>query len=117
MKVGILMRMLRYMAPSKGKILMVLVVSMLTSLFSVVSIYSILPLLNAVFSSGSTSTATTPGTPLQQTAQFSKSLSRAEEVKTWALNEFQRMFDAPTKQLTLLKICFFLILACLWPIC
>ncbi len=111
MKVGILMRMLRYMAPSKGKILMVLVVSMLTSLFSVVSIYSILPLLNAVFSSGSTSTATTPGTPLQQTAQFSKSLSRAEEVKTWALNEFQRMFDAPTKQLTLLKICFFLILA------
>ena len=90
---------------------MVLVVSMLTSLFSVVSIYSILPLLNAVFSSGSTSTATTPGTPLQQTAQFSKSLSRAEEVKTWALNEFQRMFDAPTKQLTLLKICCFLILA------
>ena len=51
MKFGILMRMLRYMAPSKGKIILVVIVSVLTSLFSVVSIYSILPLLNAVFSS------------------------------------------------------------------
>ena len=51
MKFKILLRMLRYMAPSKGNIILVVVVSLLTSLLSVVSIYSILPLLNAVFSS------------------------------------------------------------------
>jgi len=109
---------------------MVLVVSMLTSLFSVVSIYSILPLLNAVFSSettvGSSSSNgmpslqmreqnTLPGKsitslqPEQKPLEFSKKLTYAEKLKNWALMEFQRIFDAPTKPLKLLKICLFLI--------
>lgn len=33
------------------------------------------------------------------------------EIKNWALGEFQRWFSAPTKELKLLKICIFLILA------
>jgi ATP-binding cassette, subfamily B, bacterial MsbA len=129
MKFGILMRMLRYMAPSKGKIVLVVLVSMLTSLFSVVSIYSILPLLNAVFSTESQvpptnnvpplqkidhnslqGSAARPETPLQKPIGLVVK-SRAEEVKTWALGEFQRLFSAPTKELTLLKICIFLIMA------
>ena len=130
MKFGILLRILRYMAPSKGKIILVLFVSVLTSLFSVVSIYSILPLLNAVFSSENTQPAAAPAPPFQKlehnTLQRGATLSgsspekpaegllktsRAEEWKSWALNEFQRMFSAPTKQLQLLKICLFLIFA------
>ena len=130
MKFGILLRMLRYMTPSKANIILVVVVSVLTSLFSVVSIYSILPLLNAVFSSApaapqttgaqplqernkSTQLSTDPksSTPVQQPLQLSKTTSNAEKVKNWALLEFQRMFAAPTKQLALLKICFFLIFA------
>ena len=114
MKFGILLRVLRYMAPSKGKIILVVIVSVLTSLFSVVSIYSILPLLNAVFSSAPVAQQTTiakSSTPEQQPLQLSKNVTSAEKLKNWALLEFQRMFDAPTKQLALLKICFFLILA------
>jgi len=130
MKFGILMRMLRYMAPSKGKIVLVVIVSILTSLFSVVSIYSILPLLNAVFSTAPAisqnagapkaevsnqntlqSIGAKSSTPAQQPLQLSKNATSAEKLKNWALIEFQRMFDAPTKQLALLKICFFLILA------
>ena len=130
MKVGILMRMLRYMTPSKGKIILVVIVSVLTSLFSVVSIYSILPLLNAVFSSGPAAPQSTAVQPFQernkntqlspdakssqsvaQPLPLPKNVTSAEKLKTWALIEFQRMFDAPTKQLALLKICFFLILA------
>ena len=130
MKSGILVRMLRYMAPSKGNIILVVLISMLTSLFSVVSIYSILPLLNAVFSSENQGQAT-PGTPQFQTvdhnalqgsgtnlttsaqnsAKAPQQLSRAMEIKNWALGEFQRWFSAPTKELKLLKICIFLILA------
>jgi subfamily B ATP-binding cassette protein MsbA len=130
MKAGILMRMLRYMTPSKGKIILVVIVSVLTSLFSVVSIYSILPLLNAVFSSGPAAPQSTavqpfqernkntqlspdakPSSSLPQPLPLTKNVTSAEKLKTWALMEFQRMFDAPTKQLALLKICFFLILA------
>jgi len=130
MKAGILMRMLRYMTPSKGKIILVVIVSVLTSLFSVVSIYSILPLLNAVFSSGPAAPQSTAvqtfqeknkntqlspdaksSTSATQPVPLSKNVTSAEKLKTWALMEFQRMFDAPTKQLALLKICFFLILA------
>ncbi len=130
MKSGILVRMLRYMAPSKGNIMLVVLASMLTSLFSVVSIYSILPLLNAVFSSESNvqQTSGTPPfqtldrntlqgsstnltTPTQNPAKTPQQLSRAMEAKSWALDEFQRWFSAPTKELKLLKICIFLILA------
>jgi len=107
MKFGILLRMLRYMAPSKGKIILVVFVSVLTSMFSVISIYSILPLLNAVFSAE----AAVKPTPAQKPLQITKAISSTEEMKNWALDEFQRMFSAPTKQLTLLKICIFLILA------
>ena len=131
MKFKVLMRMLRYMAPSKGNIILVVVVSLLTSLLSVVSIYSILPLLNAVFSSAPAAAPQTSGaqtlqapnkttqlstdakssTPAQQALPLSKTTTSAEKVKNWALLEFQQMFAAPTKQLALLKICFFLIFA------
>jgi subfamily B ATP-binding cassette protein MsbA len=118
------------MAPSKTNIVLVVVVSILTSLLSVVSIYSILPLLNAVFSSAPAVTQTTAAQPLQapnkttqlgtdaksstsvqQSLQLSKTTTSAEKLKNWALLEFQQMFAAPTKQLALLKICFFLIFA------
>ncbi len=46
-------RVLRYLLPSKGKIVLVVVVSIMTSLLGVVSIYSVLPLLNAVFTADS----------------------------------------------------------------
>ena len=131
MKSGILLRVLRYMAPSKGKIILVVMVSMLTSLFSVVSIYSILPLLNAVFAPENVTQSTTAAPPLQVRDQnpllnsasksappakelilpSSNNISRAAELKNWALETFQRLFSAPTKQLTLLKICLFLIFA------
>jgi subfamily B ATP-binding cassette protein MsbA len=121
MKSSLLLKMLRYMAPSKGKIMLVVVVSMLTSLFSVVSIYSILPMLNEVFSSGSTiNTASGPAAsnltglttalPSGHTAVGQK-LSTAEHWKTWALDEFQHIFSAPTRDMKLMKICLFLILA------
>ena len=130
MKSGILLRMLRYMAPSKGNIILVVLFSILTSLFSVVSIYSILPLLNAVFSSETRvqpasgtpqsqtvdhnalqGSGTNVTTPIQNSASTPKQISHAVEVKNWALTEFQQLFNAPTKELTLLKICIFLILA------
>lgn len=107
MKFGILLRMLRYMAPSKGKIILVVFVSVLTSLFSVISIYSILPLLNAVFSSE----APVKPKPSEKPLQLTQAISNTESIKNWALDAFQHMFNAPTKQLTLLKICIFLILA------
>ena len=116
MKSQLLLKMLRYMAPSKGKIMLVVVVSMITSLFSVVSIYSILPMLNEVFSTGSTTTQA--GGPagvqinnLTAGAKPAQSLSTAEHWKTWALDEFQRIFSAPTRDMKLMKICLFLIMA------
>jgi subfamily B ATP-binding cassette protein MsbA len=131
----LLLRILRYLAPSKGKIILVVFVSMITSLFSVVSIYSILPLLNAVFSAGTTvkssvpvASPATPGMqglveknakapqpaqnlPEQKPAANTEKLTDTERLKTWALDKFQQMFSAPTRELTLLKICMFLISA------
>ena len=129
----LLLRILRYLAPSKGKIALVVLVSMLTSLFSVVSIYSILPLLNEVFSSSRPAqTVEQPiaapslpnlkprqatqsiydkpklAVPAETTAQ-GKALSQAERMKAWALERFQAIFSAPTREETLLKICIFLI--------
>ncbi|MBN1929361.1 MAG: ABC transporter ATP-binding protein [Chlorobiaceae bacterium] len=135
----LLIRILKYLAPSKGKIALVIVVSMLTSLFSVVSIYSILPLLNEVFTPSQQARAgapagvgnTSPGLKLQQaesrpattpgqtvpsrnaggsTVQ-SKTAGKAEQLKNWALKKFQALFSAPTREETLLKICLFLISA------
>ncbi len=58
----LILRVLSYLAPSKGKIVLVVFVSLLTSLFSVVSIYSVLPLLNAIFTADKTVSApVTPG--------------------------------------------------------
>ena len=135
----LLLRILKYLAPSKGKIALVILVSMLTSLFSVVSIYSILPLLNEVFTPSQPARAgtpagvgnTSPGLKLQQAesqpatssgktelsrnAEKStvqgKTVGKAEQLKTWALEKFQAMFSAPTREKTLLKICLFLISA------
>jgi subfamily B ATP-binding cassette protein MsbA len=133
----LLLRILHYLAPSKGKVALVVMVSMLTSLFSVVSIYSILPLLNEVFSSSppaqegepATTGVTLPKLKPEQTSQsgsgtltsnISKKitkkntvqgspLSTAEQLKIWALEKFQTMFSAPTREEKLLKICLFLI--------
>jgi ATP-binding cassette, subfamily B, bacterial MsbA len=123
----LLLRILRYLAPSKGKIVLVVFVSMITSLFSVVSIYSILPLLNEVFSTGSTvqpsiqatppanpgalamKTQNAPTTPEQNKVSSSSNLKDTERLKAWALEKFKEMFSAPTRELALLKICLFLI--------
>ena len=125
----LLLRILRYLAPSKGKIVLVVFVSMITSLFSVVSIYSILPLLNEVFSSGSLAQSSTPSTSsanpgtqtLAQTTQSIKAstepqkvlspanLKKTDRLKAWALDKFKELFSAPTRELALLKICLFLI--------
>lgn len=126
----LIFRILRYLAPSKGKVMLVVVVSMLTSLFSVVSIYSILPLLNAVFSTApantvpgatppatitpaaglSSSTASRPGT-LVKVLPADDRMKNTERLKNWALQRFQEIFSAPTREMTLLKICLFLISA------
>ena len=50
MKFKILLRMLRYMAPSKGNIILVVVVSLLTSLLSVVYVPPVVS--NAVSTTG-----------------------------------------------------------------
>ena len=123
----LLLRILRYLAPSKGKIVLVIFVSMITSLFSVVSIYSILPLLNEVFSKESTvQTSATPPTTVkndtqvlaqqngkstieQKTGSGTANLKDTERLKAWALEKFKAMFSAPTRELALLKICLFLI--------
>ena len=92
----LLLRILKYLAPSKGKIALVILVSMLTSLFSVVSIYSILPLLNEVFTPSQPARAgtpagvgnTSPGLKLQQaesqpaTSSGKTELSRNAEKST-----------------------------------
>jgi subfamily B ATP-binding cassette protein MsbA len=134
----LLLRILRYLLPSKGKIVLVVLVSMITSLFSVVSIYSILPLLNEVFSPETTVqtvSATSEKTALtlkdQTSSQSAASTARpndalkapdktktgtlrfknAERLKIWALQKFQSLFSSPTREITLLKICIFLICA------
>jgi subfamily B ATP-binding cassette protein MsbA len=115
--------------------MLVVIVSMITSLFSVISIYSILPLLNAVFSSGQTVQTSNPtaspansgkqgmaekqvqapqpaqAAPEAKPALKPENLTDTERLKTWALEKFQQMFSAPTRELTLLKICIFLISA------
>ncbi|MGB8247821.1 MAG: ABC transporter ATP-binding protein [Chlorobium sp.] len=126
------LRLLTYLAPSKGKILLVFFVSMLTSLFSVISIYSVLPLLNAVFASDES--ARTSAVSNEQTVPdaklfgmaaskiktespkaapdvFPKDLSDSKQIKAWAMNRFQSVFSGATKQETLLRICIFLIVA------
>jgi subfamily B ATP-binding cassette protein MsbA len=131
----LLLRILRYLSPSKGKIMLVVLVSMITSLLSVVSIYSILPLLNEVFSSGTTTQAAhktspelkldlqtasrqnirssdnVPLSPANEKAPVRLDVNDTERLKTWALEKFQAMFSSEKKEVKLLKICFFLISA------
>ncbi|MDP8306124.1 MAG: ABC transporter ATP-binding protein [Candidatus Chlorobium antarcticum] len=121
----LILRVLSYLAPSKGKIVLVVFVSLLTSLFSVVSIYSVLPLLNAIFTADKTVSApVVPGPASVDSAAAApsggmslspKSLgSKSSLIDTKALQEqvtvkFQQLFQADTKQQMLLNICMFLI--------
>ncbi len=119
----LLLRLIRYLAPSKGKIALVILVSIITSLLGVVSIYSVLPLLNAVFtadraievplipgkesvrnavqstSEKKTSSSKEPGLQTIDTQKFKESVTRT----------FEQVFHAETRQQTLLNICLFLI--------
>jgi len=116
----VLVRILKYLAPSKGKIALVVLVSMLTSLFSVVSIYSVLPLLNAIFTSDKTvaesvvdnDSRPTGGEGLEvQDAAAPKSGIDTEKLKKQVRQAFESVFYAETKQQTLFNICLFLIAA------
>jgi subfamily B ATP-binding cassette protein MsbA len=117
------MRVLRYLLPSKGKIVLVVVVSIMTSLLGVVSIYSVLPLLNAVFTADSTLVA--PANPgrgslEKEGEEKSRKLSvqsppegmkgfDTEKIKASATSAFEHAFAAKTKEQTLFNICLFLI--------
>ena len=124
----LLVRILRYLAPSKGKIALVVLLSILSSLFSVVSIYSVLPLLNAIFSPNEqaqtqSSSALSDDTPpagaetREAALQDSDELSLKdpgggiESLKTKAKQLFENVFYAETRERTLLNICIFLIVA------
>ena len=123
----ILVRILRYLAPSKGKIVLVIVLSILSSLFSVVSIYSVLPLLNAIFSqneltqtaSGTLAADEKPAaeTGTEHTAGQHPGETTAEDqggiesLKKKITEVFESVFYAETRERTLLNICLFLIAA------
>lgn len=121
---NVLSRILRYLAPSKGKIMLVVLISILTSLFSVVSIYSVLPLLNAIFTADKTVEASAVSSepaakpddveeeaaPPKNVAADDK-LIDTEKIKDQLSRLFESAFYAETKQRTLLNICLFLIAA------
>lgn len=117
----ILVRILRYLAPSKGKIALVLLVSMLTSLFSVVSIYSVLPLLNAIFSQRTAVTAqarlaadsenTEDRQDKDDQKPFYEKYVDTKAIKKKAIRVFEDVFYAETREETLFRICLFLITA------
>ncbi|UZJ39126.1 ABC transporter ATP-binding protein/permease [Prosthecochloris sp. SCSIO W1102] len=111
----LIVRILRYLAPSRWKIVLVVFMSMLTSLFGVVSIYSVLPLLNAIFTADKTvvTPAVSGENAVMDNAVGSKevegaSLIDTEKFQEQLTNTFQRIFHAETKQRTLLNICLFL---------
>jgi len=113
------LRLVRYLLPSKGKIVLVVVVSIISSLLGVVSIYSMLPLLNAVFTADrSIEAPLSPGTVvLDKKGLERKSTSGlsgfkgvdTEKLKASATEAFADRFHAETKERTLLNICLFLI--------
>lgn len=115
----LLLRIIRYLIPSKGTIALVLVVSIITSLLGVVSIYSVLPLLNAVFTADRTITgAPASGTAAPTGKVLEKSSSQVpivfkgldtEKLKSSVTESFAEAFHAETKEQTLLNICLFLI--------
>jgi len=113
--------LLRYLAPFKGKVLLVVFFSLLTSLFGAVSIYSILPLLNEIFSADKTISAvenpvTAPGTELVMTGKgesrsVSGTLINTDDVQKRVSGLYRKYFYADTKRKTLLNVCLFLIAA------
>jgi len=117
------LRLVRYLAPSKGKISLVILVSIITSLLGVVSIYSVLPLLNAVFNAERSIEAPLrpgkgglPDDDLQkrekkQSASDALGLQSldTDKLKESVTEKFEQAFHAETRQQTLLNICLFLI--------
>ncbi len=113
------LRLVRYLLPSKGKVLLVVVVSMISSLLGVVSIYSVLPLLNAVFTADRSIVApVNPGATFVEVKKPEKndSLVRpafqgldTEKLKASVTEQFGKIFHAETRERTLLNICLFLI--------
>ncbi len=114
------LRLVRYLLPSKGKVVLVVVVSMISSLLGVVSIYSVLPLLNAVFTADRSIVAPqNPGaTSLELKGQEKKESPVSspalqgmdtEKLKALVTDQFGKIFHAETRQRTLLNICLFLI--------
>ena len=117
----LIVRTLRYLVPSKWKIVLVVFMSMLTSLFGVVSIYSVLPLLNAIF----TADKTVSTSVVSEQSNFAGNLHAAQDpqegkkesvslIDTEAFQQeiteaFQKIFQAETKHHTLLNICLFII--------
>lgn len=116
----LLLRLIRYLAPSKGQIALVIVVSIATSLLGVVSIYSVLPLLNTVFTADKT-VRISPSVPkppdntvvrdARQQASPSLTSFDAEALKASVTRSFEQLFQAETRQKTLFNICLFLIAA------
>lgn len=117
-------RLLRYLAPSKGKITLVIIVSIITSLLGVVSIYSVLPLLNAVFTAdrsieaphrieASAHKADQKNPESGSAKNTFKSLQTTgfdtEKFKASLSDTFENAFRAQTKQQTLFNVCLFLI--------
>lgn len=119
----LIVRTLRYLAPSKWKIVLVVFMSMLTSLFGVVSIYSVLPLLNAIFTADKTVSTSVVSEQSnfagnlhavqdpQEGKKESVSLIDTEAFQQEITEAFQKIFQAETKQHTLLNICLFIIAA------
>ena len=111
----VLVRILRYLAPSKGKIMLVVVISMISSVLSVVSIYSILPLLNAIFSQGETVTVSEVQEEKKDdgigSIEKQNTLIDIDGLKENVATVFKEVFYADTKEQTLFNICLFLIAA------
>ncbi|NTV21841.1 MAG: ABC transporter ATP-binding protein, partial [Chlorobium limicola] len=120
---ALLLRIVKYLAPSKGKIALVILVSIITSLLGVVSIYSVLPLLNAVFNAERPIEAPLRpgkgGLPEADLQKREKKLSASDvpglqsldtdKLKESVTEKFEQAFHAETRQQTLLNICLFLI--------
>ncbi len=113
------LRLVRYLLPSKGKVVLVVVVSMISSLLGVVSIYSVLPLLNAVFTADRSIVASVNPAAVslevkkpekkESTGKVSFQGFDTEKLKASLTGQFEKIFHAETKERTLLNICLFLI--------
>jgi len=109
-------RVLAYLVPSKGNIVLVFFVSILTSLFSVVSIYSVLPLLNEIFNADKIRPAAIETSTAVRKPESTAIVSRESLIDTDALQDkakqaMAKLFHAETKERTLLNICLFLVAA------